>query len=100
MKIKPLAEEVLVEIMPETKSEGGIEFLPDHEPTGPCLSQRGIIREVGAWKRTKQGFAMVPEFKRGDRVIFPFRAGRKLESNRLMKLLPMDQILAVETPSP
>ncbi|TFH01721.1 MAG: co-chaperone GroES [Calditrichales bacterium] len=67
MKIKPLADRVVIEpIEAEEKTTGGI-YLPDSAKEKP---QMGNVVAVGAGKTTDDGKTIKPEVKVGDKVLY------------------------------
>ncbi len=68
MKLKPLADNIVIKPKErEEKTEGGI-LLPDNnEETRP---ERGEVISVGPGKMDKNGQRIKPELKKGDEVIF------------------------------
>ena len=72
MKIKPLADRVLVErLEAETKTAGGI-VLPDSAKEKP---QKGKIISVGSGKVLDDGTVRKLQVKKGDLVLFTSYAG-------------------------
>jgi chaperonin GroES len=76
MKIRPLADKVLVQrVEAETKTAGGI-FLPDSAKEKP---QRGKIVSVGAGKVLDDGTRKKVQVKKGDAVLFTSYAGTDIK---------------------
>ena len=76
MKIRPLADKVLVErLEAETKTAGGI-VLPDSAKEKP---QRGKIVSVGAGKVLDDGTVRKVHVKKGDMVLFTSYAGTEVK---------------------
>ncbi len=76
MKIRPLADKVLVErLEAETKTAGGI-VLPDTAKEKP---QRGKVISVGEGKTLEDGTVQKPEVKKGDIVLFTSYAGSEIK---------------------
>jgi chaperonin GroES len=72
MKIRPLADKVLVQrLEAENKTAGGI-VLPDTAKEKP---QRGKIISVGQGKMLDDGTVRKPQVKKGDSVLFTSYAG-------------------------
>jgi chaperonin GroES len=72
MKIRPLADKVLVErVEAESKTAGGI-VLPDTAKEKP---QRGKVVGVGEGKMLEDGTRKKPQIKKGDMVLFTSYAG-------------------------
>src|SRR3989338_11412545 len=93
MKIKPLGDKVLVEVLEaEEKTKGGI-ILPD---TAKEEKTEGKVIAVGVGKVLESGKVQPPEVKRGDRVIFGKYAGDEIIiDGKKHKMLKESEILAV-----
>jgi chaperonin GroES len=93
MKIKPLRDRVLVEILEaEGKTKGGI-ILPD---TAKEEKAEGKIVAIGSGKKLDNGETQALEVKKGDRVIFGKYAGDEiLVDGKKHKILKEDEILAI-----
>jgi len=93
MKIRPLADKVLVQrLEAENKTSGGI-VLPDTAKEKP---QRGKIVAVGKGKVLDDGTVKALQVKKGDMVLFTSYAGTDVKIDRKEYLI-MDEssILAV-----
>jgi chaperonin GroES len=78
MKIRPLADKVLVErVEAEAKTAGGI-VLPDTAKEKP---QRGKIVSVGTGKVLEDGTRKEMQVKKGDLVLFTSYAGTEIKIN-------------------
>ena len=78
MKIRPLADKVLVQrLEAETKTTGGI-VLPDTAKEKP---QRGKIISVGKGKVLDDGTIKKMQVKKGDMVLFTSYAGTEVKVN-------------------
>ncbi|MHC4658207.1 MAG: co-chaperone GroES [Planctomycetota bacterium] len=76
MKIRPLADKVLVQrLEAETKTAGGI-VLPDTAKEKP---QRGKIVSVGQGKLLDDGTRKKMQVKKGDTVLFTSYAGTEIK---------------------
>lgn len=76
MKIRPLADKVLVErLEAESKTAGGI-VLPDSAKEKP---QEGKIVSVGSGKVLDDGTVKKPQVKKGDLVLFTSYAGTEVK---------------------
>jgi len=76
MKIKPLADKVLVQrVEAKAKTAGGI-VLPDTAKEKP---QRGKVISVGAGKLLDDGSRGKIQIKRGDMVLFTSYAGTEIK---------------------
>jgi chaperonin GroES len=75
MKIKPLADRVVVKPAPaEEKTKGGI-ILPDTAKEKPVI---GEIVAVGPGKVTDDGKKVTPEVKVGDKVLYGKYSGTEV----------------------
>jgi chaperonin GroES len=76
MKIRPLADKVIVErIEAENKTAGGI-VLPDSAKEKP---QRGKVLSVGEGKLLDDGSRSKMQVKKGDEVLFTSYAGAEVK---------------------
>ena len=93
MKIRPLGDKVLVEILEaEEKTKGGI-ILPD---TAKEEKSEGKIIAVGGGKLLENGQMHPLEVKKGDRVIFGKYSGDEVTiDGKKHKILQEKDILAV-----
>ena len=93
LKIKPLADRVVVQAdEAEEKSEGGI-ILPDTAQEKP---QKGIIRALGAGRTTDNGELIKPEVKVGDKVLYGKYSGNEISINGVDYLIMRESdILAI-----
>jgi chaperonin GroES len=95
MKIRPLADKVLVErIEAENKTAGGI-VLPDTAKEKP---QRGKIISVGEGKLLEDGSRSQMQVKKGDEVLFTSYAGTevKLDGKEYMIMDETDIMAVIE----
>jgi len=93
MKIRPLADRVLVQrLEADTKTAGGI-VLPDTAKEKP---QRGKVVSVGDGRLLEDGTRHKMQVKRGDEVLFTSYAGTEVKADGKEYLI-MDEssILAV-----
>ena len=75
MSIKPLADRVLIEpVDAETKTQGGI-FIPDNAKEKPM---QGIVKAVGAGRRSDKGEIIAMELKAGDKVLYGKYSGTEV----------------------
>jgi len=75
MKIKPLADRVVVKAVdPIEKTKGGI-YLPDTAKEKP---QEGKIVAVGTGKHSESGELIKPEVKVGDKVLYSKYGGTEV----------------------
>ncbi len=76
MKIRPLADKVLIQrLEAETKTAGGI-VLPDSAKEKP---QKGKVISVGDGKMLDDGTVRKPQVKKGDTVLFTSYAGTEIK---------------------
>jgi chaperonin GroES len=76
MKIRPLADKVLVQrVEAQSKTAGGI-VLPDSAKEKP---QRGKIVAIGEGKLLDDGSRQKPQVKKGDLVLFTSYAGSDIK---------------------
>jgi chaperonin GroES len=95
MKIRPLADKVIVErIEAEAKTAGGI-VLPDSAKEKP---QRGKILSVGAGKLLDDGSRGAMQVKKGDEVLFTSYAGSevKLDGKEYLIMEESDIMAVIE----
>ena len=93
MKVKPLGDKILVEVLEaEEKTKGGI-ILPD---TAKEEKSEGKVVAVGSGKVLDSGKVQSLEVKKGDRVIFGKYSGDEiLVEGKKHKILSESDILAV-----
>ena len=93
MKVKPLADRVLVEVLEaESKTRGGI-ILPD---TAQQEKSEGKVIAIGTGKTLESGKVQPIEVKKGDRVIFGKYSGDDIEIDGVKhKILKESEILAI-----
>ena len=93
MKIKPLGDKLLVEVLEaEEKSKGGI-ILPD---TAKEEKTEGKVIAVGTGKVLESGKVQPLEVKQGDRVIFGKYSGDELViEGKKHKIIKENEVLAI-----
>ncbi len=93
MKIRPLHDRILVKrIDEETKTAGGL-YIPDTAKEKPIQAE---VIAVGSGKRDKDGKAIAPEVKAGDRVLFSKYSGTEVKIDGEEHLIMReDDILAI-----
>ena len=93
MKVKPLGDKILVEILEaEEKTKGGI-ILPD---TAKEEKSEGKVVAVGNGKVLESGKVQPLEVKKGDKVIFGKYSGDEiLIDGKKHKILKESEVLAV-----
>jgi chaperonin GroES len=94
MKIKPLADNILIEPeKEEEKTESGI-FLPDTAEKG--RPEKGKVIAVGPGKKNREGKALPLEVKKGDVVIFTKYGPNEIKVDKKEYLIAReDDILAI-----
>jgi len=95
MKIRPLADKVLVQrLEAETKTAGGI-VLPDSAKEKP---QKGKIVSVGKGKMLDDGTVKKMQVKKGDMVLFTSYAGTevKIDGKEYLIMNESDIIAVIE----
>lgn len=93
MKVKPLGDKILVEVLEaEEKTKGGI-ILPD---TAKEEKTEGKVISVGPGKVLESGKVQALEVKKGDRIIFGKYAGDEIViEGKKHKILKESEVLAV-----
>ncbi|MBI4972026.1 MAG: co-chaperone GroES [Candidatus Omnitrophica bacterium] len=93
MKVKPLGDKILVEILEaEEKTKGGI-ILPD---TAKEEKSEGKVVAVGAGKVLESGKVQPLEVKKGDKIIFGKYSGDEIViDGKKHKILKESEVLAV-----
>ena len=93
MKIKPLGDKILVELLEaEEKTKGGI-ILPD---TAKEEKSEGKVISVGPGKVLESGKVQPLEIKKGDKVIFGKYTGDEIIiDGKKFKILKESEVLAV-----
>ena len=92
MKVKPLGDRILVEILEaEEKTKGGI-ILPD---TAKQEKSEGKVVAIGSGKVLDSGKVQPIELKKGDKVLFGKWGGEDIELDGVKhKILKSDDIIA------
>ena len=93
MKIRPLADKVLIQrTEAETKTAGGI-VLPDTAKEKP---QQGTVVNVGDGKMLEDGTRSKMQVKKGDKILFTSYAGSEIKiSGKEYLIMDESDILAV-----
>jgi chaperonin GroES len=93
MKVRPLADKVLVQrFEAENRTSGGI-VLPDTAKEKP---QRGKVSAVGQGKLLEDGTRRKPQVKKGDAVLFTSYAGTEVKiGGREYLIMDESDIMAV-----
>ena len=95
MKLRPLADRVIVKRMEnETKTASGI-YIPDNAAE---KSDQGEVLAVGPGKRNDKGEQIALNVKVGDRVLFGKYSGQtvKVDGNELLVMKEDDLFAVVE----
>jgi chaperonin GroES len=93
MKIRPLADRVVVKrLEQETKTKGGI-IIPDTAKEKPV---EGVVVAVGSGKVLKNGKVRQLDVKTGDRILFGKYSGTEIKLDGVEHvLLNEDDVLAI-----
>ena len=93
MKIKPLADRVVIQPLEETEQKKGSIIIPDTAKEKP---QQGKIVALGPGKLTDEGKRVAPEVKKGDKVLYGKYSGTEvtIDGNEYLILRESD-ILAI-----
>ena len=75
MKIKPLADRIVVEPLEETEEMRGGLYIPDTAKEKP---QQGTVVAVGPGRRTEEGELLKVEVSTGDRVLYGKYSGTEV----------------------
>lgn len=101
MRIRPLTGHVLVEVLPpDDKTTGGL-WLPDiaHDPARgeKARAFKAVVVEMGPWKKTTNGYGILPRFGVGTRVLCSPYSGQPLSHNisDRLQLVRSDDVIAV-----
>jgi chaperonin GroES len=95
MKLRPLADRVVVKALEQEEEKRGGIIIPDTAKEKP---EKGEIVEVGPGKLDDAGKRIAPEVKKGDRVLFGKYAGTeiKVDGQELMILREEDVLAVIE----
>jgi chaperonin GroES len=93
MKIKPLADRVLVEPLEEREQKKGGIIIPDTAKEKP---QEGKVIAVGTGKRDDDGKLIPFNVKKGDRVLMPKYGGTEVKiEEREYQIVREEDILGI-----
>jgi chaperonin GroES len=97
--IRPLTGHCLIRILPpDEKTSSGL-WLADvaQERGEKARPRKGFVIACGPWKTTKQGYAILPDFRPGDTVLLSEYIGTKLTRaiGENLRLCRVDDVLAV-----
>ncbi|MGH7724972.1 MAG: co-chaperone GroES [Candidatus Eiseniibacteriota bacterium] len=93
MNVKPLADRLLVKRVDETETQKGGIIIPDTAKEKPL---QGEVVAVGPGRLTDDGKRVVPEVKKGDRILIGKYSGTevKIDGDEYV-ILREDDVLAV-----
>jgi chaperonin GroES len=95
MKMKPLKDNIVVQVLEaEGKTSGGL-FLPDTAKEKP---QQAKVIEVGSGRRMKNGEIVPPSVKKGDKILFGKYSGNevKIEGKEYLIISERDVLAILE----
>lgn len=93
LKIRPLADKIIVKVIDETETTSGGIFIPDTAREKP---QKGEVLAVGPGKTLDNGTREEMEVKAGDKVLFAKYGGTEIKiSGEEYKVLSVRDVLAV-----
>lgn len=78
MKIKPLADRLVVRPVEEQEAKKGGIIIPDTAKEKP---QQGEVMEVGPGRTTEDGKRVTSEVKKGDKVLYGRYSGTEITLN-------------------
>ena len=93
MKLNPLSDRVIVKPIEESERKKGGIIIPDTAKEKP---QQGEVVAVGPGRRNEAGDRIVPEVKKGDRVIFgKYAATEYTIDDEKLFVMKEDDIIAI-----
>lgn len=93
IKLKPLADKVVIKVVEETESTPGGIILPDTARERP---QKGEVLAVGPGKAGKDGQKEPMDVEIGDKILFAKYGGTEIKiDNEEYKILSIGDILAI-----
>lgn len=78
MNLKPLGDRVLVQIIEEEKTSGGV-ILPSHLNKEDRNSRKGLVLATGIGRMNDGGHFEPMEVKKGDKILFSKYSDSELE---------------------
>ncbi|MDI6809161.1 MAG: co-chaperone GroES [Candidatus Eisenbacteria bacterium] len=95
MKIRPLADRILVRRIEEAETKKGGIIIPDTAKEKP---QEGEVIAVGAGKLTEEGKKIPPQVKKGDKVLIGKYSGTeiKIDGKEYLILREEDVLATIE----
>ena len=101
MQIRPMTGQVLVRLLPPDHWASALLIIPETAQLAPkgekAYPRKAKVIAIGPWRKTKQGFAVLPDFQPGQKVIVSEYLGTKLSRNmgENFRLCRIDDVLAV-----
>jgi chaperonin GroES len=101
MQIRPMQGQVLVRLMPPDYWNPVGLHIPESAQLAPrgekAYPRKASVVAIGPWRKTKQGYAVLPDFHPGQTVICNEYLGTKLTRNigEQYRLCRIDDVLAV-----
>lgn len=98
MKIRPLTGQVLVQVLhTESKTLSGLHLLEVSDPTQKAQPFKALVIAMGPWKKTKNGYGVLPDFGIGHTVLCTPYAGQALSRDvgERYQLVRSEDVLAV-----
>jgi chaperonin GroES len=93
VKIRPLADRVVLEVLNDTEQTAGGIYLPDTAREKP---QRGVVLAVGPGRMTDSGKREEMSVKVGDKVLFAKYSGTDVKlAEKEVKILSEKDILGI-----
>ena len=93
MKVKPLADRVLIKPSETEEEKRGEIIIPDTAKEKP---QQGEVMEVGPGRMTDDGKKVAMEVKKGDKVLYGKYSGTEVTIDGVeYKIMKEDEILAI-----
>lgn len=100
--IRPLTGQVLIRLLSKPEKSDGEIFFPEvffdeYASDKKAKPRRGLVIACGPWKKTKTGFAILPEIKPGDEVLVSEYRGTKLtrEIGETLRICRLEDVLAL-----
>lgn len=109
-KIKPLTGQALLQLIPDESNLPSNLIVPDRYLSAEEVQERhrtpedtkpkpriAVVREIGAWPKTKNGLLRLPEFGKGSKVIVSALVGTRMQRNigEQFVMVSIDDVLAV-----
>jgi co-chaperonin GroES (HSP10) len=103
MKIRPLQGQALVLLLPRDEKIGEIFIAETANSSGSKFVKRSprkaIVQAIGPWRTTRNGKAILPDFRKGDTVVLNDYIGNRLthDVKDHLRLVKVDDVLGVLT---